>query len=337
LRNKKVWLPDQVELQLVGDVVQVADPETHIGILIVAADGVVPLHPVGIVIEGGDAHGRMIVDRQVEYALGDPFAIFRTGRAVIGVIDMQSTGSITDLWRLGDHVDDAGRGRLAKQHALRAAQHFHAFHVEQVGDVDITLRHAVDHDADRGFGGRCKRLRGDAADARAAAGGAIDKGDGWGDAIQVAHGGNLLAFKLGGAMGTSCSFCSRFWAVTTTTVASSLEGLGASCEKAAVLMANRLPVAIKARILLRRVIIVLPCDASAHVWDSDSVSLCEDGIVRAVLFWLSQARGGGQLPQIQSFNAIHHAGLCLRHVRDRVGYSGKENTVSANIIQKTGG
>jgi hypothetical protein len=63
----------------------------------------------------------------------------------------------------------AGRGVLAEQRTLRAAQHFHARHVQHQAAGRRALRHAVDHHADRAFGRHRHHGGADAADRGAAA------------------------------------------------------------------------------------------------------------------------------------------------------------------------
>ena len=141
----------------------------------------------------------MFRHRQVDYALQDALAIFGADRPIVRIIDVQTARHFAKLRRLGDHVDHAGRRALPEQHALRTAQHFDPLHVEQVGGVDIALRHAVHHDADGGFSRRGEGLGGDAANAGAAAGRAIDKTDGRRNPIKVMNLGDLLTVQLVGA------------------------------------------------------------------------------------------------------------------------------------------
>ncbi len=76
-------------------------------------------------------------------------------------------GAEAEFRLLGDDVDDAGRGALAEQGALRTLQDLDALHLAQVAERDAVARaiDAVDHDADRAFQAGVVADRADAADA----------------------------------------------------------------------------------------------------------------------------------------------------------------------------
>ena len=74
--------------------------------------------------------------------------------------------------RGGDHIDDAGRGVLAEQRALRPLQDLDALHVADIAEADAVAWaiNAVNHDADGGFQAGIVADRADAANARGGGG-----------------------------------------------------------------------------------------------------------------------------------------------------------------------
>ncbi|MNX63375.1 hypothetical protein D3C86_943700 [compost metagenome] len=81
---------------------------------------------------------------------------------------------------LGNNVDDAGRGVLAEQGALRPLQHLDAAQFAQVAEADAVARaiDAVDDHADRAFQAGVVADRADAADTGGGRGFRLGRGDG---------------------------------------------------------------------------------------------------------------------------------------------------------------
>ena len=113
---------------------------------------------------------------------------------------------------------------LAVQRALRTAQHLDAIEIEQIARAEDRTRteRAVDEQAHGRFERRNvaeiadaahTEVRHDRADARLH----FEYGDLARDVVDVLHAGIAqgLALNADTAIGTSCSDCSRFWAVTT--------------------------------------------------------------------------------------------------------------------------
>ena len=96
--------------------------------------------------------------RQAEgHTLADRAGV--TGPHAAGAVlaEAQLHGTTRGKRRLaGHHADDAGRGVLPEQRALRAPQHFYALHVHQVANLRGRARavHAIDEHTHRGLDAR---------------------------------------------------------------------------------------------------------------------------------------------------------------------------------------
>ena len=148
-------------------------------------------HPaIAVAVRGIHAQRRVVAQRGVERA-GQP------QRGVVAEGDF-AVGGALEARLAGDHVDDAGRGVLAEQGALRPLQHLDALQLAEVAEADAVARavDAVDHHADRGFQADVVAHRADAADARGGDGLALGAGDGQArhqdlQVLDVAHAGVL--------------------------------------------------------------------------------------------------------------------------------------------------
>ena len=140
---------DQGQRQGLGDIGGDHGADAPVLIAVDARIGgdVVDIAAVGAV-EGGDPALDHIAERHID---GAAQAVFI---AVAGIATFQETAEIRAR-ALGNDVDDAGRGVLAEQRALRAAQHFQAVDVDQVAEglTGPAVDHAIDDGGDRGFAG----------------------------------------------------------------------------------------------------------------------------------------------------------------------------------------
>ena len=149
--------------QRAADRIQIAIVDAAV---VVGVEGIA----VALQIRAGDADAERIGDRQVEHRL-------RALRIVIAIFEFARGMDAAEIGLGGDEVDDARRCVAAEQRALRPAQHFDAFEVEEFAfeQAGRGERHVVDVDrrrliaryadaqvadaADREAGGRIARFR----------------------------------------------------------------------------------------------------------------------------------------------------------------------------------
>jgi len=111
---------------------------------------------------------------------------------VIANIGMGDHFEGSRVGRLGDDVDHAGRCILAKEHALRTAQHLNALNVEDIVYRGAAEHDAVEHDRNRSFGGAGKAVCRDAANR-------VPRTQCGNRAAEIRNTGDVLPFKLRGA------------------------------------------------------------------------------------------------------------------------------------------
>ena len=163
---------------------------------------VVRIEAVVLVGDGSDTQGEGFTQRQVQ---GDLHRVEAGAVLVLAYTDLRVSGVLAEHWLLGGQRDDAARGVLAEQGALRTAVHLDLLQVEQRNELrgDVAEGEFVHQEAD----GCVLRHEDDvrAGTAHTTASGVEARGSGqhqsWSDGAEGAHVIDLRAAQFSGADG----------------------------------------------------------------------------------------------------------------------------------------